>query len=102
MYPTERYGDLRVIARIVKIIAWIALIVGIVGALMALTSLSDLIPGGGPRIGIALVVLLAVGVSNFLQLYIISGLLSVFVDMEYNTRAQTEVVERLLKATEKA
>lgn len=102
MYPSERYGDLKLIARLLKYAAWLALIIGIAVAFVALTNLSDLIPDGGARFGIAVALLLAIGVTNFVQFYVIGGLLSVLVDVEYNTRANTALAERLLKASEES
>lgn len=99
MYPAERYGDLKLIARLLKLVAWLALIGGIVAAVMAMTNLSSIVVDSGARLGIALAILLFVGVANFVQFYIIGGLLTVLVDMEYNTRANTALIERLLKAS---
>lgn len=98
----EKYGGLRIVGQILVILAWIALALGIIGAIGAYSALSSVVPSGGARFGIALVVLVAFGLTNFFELYVVGGLLAVFTDIESHLRTQNEVLARLAKASEEA
>ncbi|NOZ48443.1 MAG: hypothetical protein GXP37_00150, partial [Chloroflexi bacterium] len=97
----NNYNGLRSIGKILQVLSWIALVLGVIAAITAYSTLGNLLPnmGGGARLGVALVVLLGFGVSNFFQLYIIGGLLGLFTDMAAHTVNQNAALDRLAKAT---
>ncbi len=98
----EKYGGLRIVGQILQVLAWIALALGIIGAIGAYSSLSSVIPSGGARFGIAIVVLLAFGLTNFFELFVVGGLLGVFTDLESHMRTQNDLLARLAKTSEEA
>ena len=88
MNTPQKYGLLWTIAWLLKALAWVALVVGIVGTIVALVSLGgtgDPLLRGGWTAGAILLPL--IGISWFIQLYAIGGVLSLLIEIEQNTRA---------------
>ncbi len=100
----NNYSGLRAVGKILQVLAWIALVLGFIAAIIVLSALKNILPntGGGIRLGIAVAVLLSVGVTNFFQLFIIGGLVDVFTDMADHIASQNVALDRLTKAVTEA
>jgi len=87
MNTRRKYGLLRAIAWLLKALAWVILVVGIVGMIVALVSLGR---AGDPLlrgVWVAGAILLPLlGISWFVQLYAVGGVLSLLIEIEQNTR----------------
>jgi len=97
----RKYSGLRFLALVIKIIAWLALIISIGLAIwfwIQGDKVAGLQFGGQNWTG---VFLLPFGIYTFIQLYIIGSLISLFTDMEYNTRANATATGRLITLMEK-
>ena len=97
----RKYTGLRFLALLIKIVAWLVLIFSLV-AIFWLWWKGDNIPGlhlGGRNwTGLFF---LPFGLYTFLQLYIIGNIISLFTDVEYNTRANATANARLIALVEK-
>lgn len=92
----HKYQGLRTIGRIAQIAAWVVLAISILVTLWLFfiyKGFAGVWAGGQNWIGLAA---LAMGVSWFLQWFIIGGLLNLMTDLEENTRASVQAVERLV------
>ncbi len=97
----KKYSGLRFLALIIKIIAWIVLIFSIVVAVwfwMQGSKVAGLRVGNQNWTG---ALLLPFGLYTFIQLYIIGSLISLFADVEYNTRANATATARLITLMDK-
>jgi len=97
----KKYSGLRFLAFVIKIVAWVALILSIVAAVwfwMQGKKMAGLQFGGQNWTG---VFLLPLGLYTFIQLYIIGSLISLFADVEYNTRANATATARLISLMDK-
>jgi len=97
----RKYTGLRFLALLIKIVAWLALILSIVGAFWVWWQGSN-VPGlhiaGRNWTGMFF---LPFGIYTFIQLYIFGSILSLFTDVEYNTRANATANARLISLMEK-
>ncbi len=92
----KKYSGLRFLALVIKIVAWMALILSIAVAIwfwMQGNKVAGLRFGNQNWTG---VLFLPFGLYTFIQLYIIGSLISLFADVEYNTRANATATARLI------
>jgi hypothetical protein len=97
----RKYSGLRFLALLIKIVAWLVLI-GSVAAAIWFWMQGDAVPG--PLVGDnnwSGLILLPLGIYGFLQLYIIGSLISLFIDIEYNTRANATAGAHMIALLEK-
>jgi len=94
MNAPRKYRVLWVISLILKVLAWICLGVAIVGALFAVPSLLSTIGRGAPWYEILPWGLMLgapiFGIVWFVQLFAFGSILSLLIDIEANTSAQTK------------
>ncbi len=97
----RKYAGLRFLALLIKIVAWLALILSIVVAIwfwIQGEKVAGLRLGGQNWTG---VLFLPFGIYTFIQLYIIGSIISLFTDVEYNTRANATATANLIALMEK-
>jgi hypothetical protein len=97
----RKYAGLRFLALLIKIVAWLALIGSIAVAIWFWVQ-GDKVMGlrwGGRNWTGAL--FLPFGIYTFIQLYIIGSLISLFTDVEYNSRANATATAHLISLMEK-
>ncbi len=97
----HKYAGLRFLALLIKIVAWLALIGSIAVAIwfwLQGDKVLGLRIGGQNWTG---VLFLPFGIYTFIQLYIIGGLISLFTDVEYNTRANATATAHMISLMEK-
>jgi hypothetical protein len=97
----RKYAGLRFLALLIKIVAWLALIFSVVVAIwfwIQGEKVAGLRLGGRNWTG---VLFLPFGIYTFIQLYIIGSIISLFTDVEYNTRANATATANLISLMEK-
>ncbi len=101
MNVKRKYAGLRFLALLFEIIAWVALIASIAFTVWfwfqnySIQILNFGVYRIPPWIGAVLT--LPMGILIFIQLYILSGLINVAVDIEYNTRANAMVSAQMMQ-----
>jgi len=103
MNVKRRYSGLGFLALLFKVFAWIALIASIAFAVWFWfqdysVRILDFAPFRVPNWTGSL--FLPFGIFTFIQLYVIGSLISLLIDVEYNTRANATVTSELVKAVE--
>lgn len=97
----RKYAGLRFLALLIKIVAWLILI-GSIAAAIWFWMQGDKVPG--PLVGKnnwSGLVLLPLGIYGFLQLYVIGSLITLFTDIEYNTRANATASAHMVSVLNK-
>ncbi|RME49241.1 MAG: hypothetical protein D6791_01205 [Chloroflexi bacterium] len=101
MNSGEKYRDLRLIGGLLRILAWIVLVLGVIAAIGGAVALGGLLNAGFlPRLGIFLAILIATGIVNFFQLYILGTILHIAIDVESNTGASAANSAQLVRLME--
>jgi hypothetical protein len=101
MNVRRKYAGLRFLALLIKIIAWLALIFSIAIAIWFWVEgeqIAGLRFAGRNWTG---VLFLPFGIYTFIQFYIFGSILSLFTDVEYNTRANATATAQLISLMEK-
>lgn len=100
METPRRYRLLNLIAWLAKILAWVVLVGALVGGVTMIAQGGDAWPGiifGGNGRAILGAIAIVGGVYCFLQMFIFGSLLSLFVDVEQNSRASADALGKLVQ-----